>query len=110
MPVEEVSREMPVALAQQEDADALRAQMYRFLARLLAAPPDKALLKTIAGLQGDETDLGKAMLSLGKLAAKTNSVGASLSSGLLDAGARRRLVTSNAGFDESQLLRRRSLH
>ena len=70
MPVEEATREMSITLASE---DALRAQMYRFLARLLAAPPDKALLKTIAGLQGDETDLGKAMLSLGKLAAKINT-------------------------------------
>ena len=70
MLVEEATREMSDSLASE---DALRAQMYRFLARLLAAPPDKALLKTIAGLEGDETDLGKAMLSLGKLAAKINT-------------------------------------
>jgi len=70
MPIEEATREMSITLASE---DALRAQMYRFLARLLAAPPDTALLKTIAGLQGDETDLGKAMLSLGKLAAKINT-------------------------------------
>lgn len=69
MPVEEATREMPDALAQE---DALRAQMYRFLARLLAAPPDKALLETISKMEGDDSDLGKAMLSFGKLAAKTD--------------------------------------
>jgi TorA maturation chaperone TorD len=52
--------------------DVLRAQMYRFLARLLAAPPDAALLKTVAGMEGDETDLGKAMLSFAKMASKSN--------------------------------------
>jgi TorA maturation chaperone TorD len=46
--------------------------MYRFLARLLAAPPDAALLKTVAGMEGDETDLGKAMLSFAKMASKSN--------------------------------------
>jgi TorA maturation chaperone TorD len=58
------------ALAQE---DALRAQMYRFLARLLAAPPDKALLETISKMDGDQSDLGKAMLSLGRVASKTGA-------------------------------------
>ena len=69
MPVEEATREMTDALAPE---DVLRAQMYRFLARLLAAPPDEALLKSVAGMDGDETDLGKAMLSFAKLASKSN--------------------------------------
>ena len=50
--------------------DALRAQMYRFLARLLAAPPDEALLESVSKMEGDETGLGKAMLSLAKVASK----------------------------------------
>jgi TorA maturation chaperone TorD len=69
MPVEEATREMSVSPAKE---DALRAQMYRFLARLLASAPDKALLKATADMKGDETALGKAMLSFGKLAAKTD--------------------------------------
>ncbi len=69
MPVEEAMREMSdVSTLASEDA--LRAQMYRFLARLLAAPPDEALLKSVAGMEGDETDLGKAMLSFARMAAK----------------------------------------
>ena len=68
MPVEEATREMTDTLARE---DVLRAQMYRFLARLLAASPDESLLKTVAGMDGDETDLGKAMLSLSRLASKT---------------------------------------
>ena len=67
MPVDEATREMSDTLAQE---DALRAQMYRFLARLLAAPPDDALLKNISEMQGDDTDLGKSMQAFGKLAAK----------------------------------------
>ncbi len=69
MPVDEAAREVAHTLAQE---DALRAQMYRFLARLLAAPPDQALLKNISEMKGDETDLGKSMESFGKLAAKTD--------------------------------------
>lgn len=67
MPVKEAMREVSDALAQE---DALRAQMYRFLARLLAAPPDEALLKSVSEIEGDDTDLGKAMLSFGKVASK----------------------------------------
>lgn len=70
MPVEKATREVYDALAQE---DALRAQMYSFLARLLAAPPDKALLETISKMDGDGSDLGKAMLSLGRVAAKTGA-------------------------------------
>lgn len=70
MPVEEATREVSESLAQE---DALRAQMYRFLARLLAAPPNQALLDTISEMEGDETDLGKAMLSFSKLASKASA-------------------------------------
>lgn len=70
MPVDEATREVSDTLAQE---DALRAQMYRFLARLLAAPPDQALLKNISEMSGDETDLGKSIESFAKLAAKTDA-------------------------------------
>jgi TorA maturation chaperone TorD len=69
MPVEEATREMSdVDTLASEDA--LRAQMYRFLARLLSAPPDEALLKSLSEMQGDDTGLGKAMLSFSKVASK----------------------------------------
>lgn len=71
MPVDEATREMSTSLAQE---DALRAQMYRFLARLLAAPPDQSLLKNISQMSGDDTDLGKSIQSFGTLAAKTDPV------------------------------------
>jgi len=70
MPVEEATREMSDALAQE---DVLRAQMYHFLARLLASPPDQALLKNVSEMSGDDTDLGKSIESFGKLAAKTDA-------------------------------------
>ena len=69
MPVEEATREMSDSLASE---DALRAQMYRFLARLLAAPPDESLLKSVSGIEGDDTDLGKALRSFSKIAAKSD--------------------------------------
>lgn len=73
MPVEEATRAMADTQAQElASEDVLRAQMYRFLARLLAAPPDDAMLKSVAGMEGDETNLGKAMLSLATLASKTD--------------------------------------
>jgi TorA maturation chaperone TorD len=50
--------------------DALRAQLYRLLARLLAAPPDRTLLDLAAGLEGDETPLGLAMGALAREAAR----------------------------------------
>jgi len=44
--------------------DALRAQLYRLLSRLLAAPPDRALLGLVAGMEGDETSLGRGLATL----------------------------------------------
>ena len=49
MPEQQASQEMTRSLVEE---DALRAQMYAFLARLLAAPPDKALLETISKMGG----------------------------------------------------------
>jgi len=69
MPVEEATRVMSdVGTLASEDA--LRAQMYCFLARLLSAPADEALLKSVSEMEGDETALGKAMLSFARMASK----------------------------------------
>jgi len=51
--------------------DELRASQYRLLARFLAKPPDADLLRLIAGFSGDDTDLGKALALLAKLARST---------------------------------------
>ena len=73
MPVEEATRVMSdVDTLASEDA--LRAQMYRFLARLLSAPADGALLKSVSEMEGDETGLGKAMLSFAKMAQKVDLI------------------------------------
>lgn len=50
--------------------------MYRFLARLLAAPPDAATLETVSRLKGDDTDLGKALSTAAVLAGKTSAADA----------------------------------
>jgi TorA maturation chaperone TorD len=55
------------------EEDMLRAQMYRFLARLLSAPPDSATLKAVSRLKGDDTDLGKALSTSALLAGKTSA-------------------------------------
>ncbi len=59
------------------EEDALRAQFYRFLARLLAAPPDEGLLRLAAGIAGDDSDLGRGLSTLARVAAKTTAPAAS---------------------------------
>jgi len=54
------------------DEDALRADLYDFLAALLSHPPDKALMARAAGLSGDDTDLGRAIGALARLASALN--------------------------------------
>jgi TorA maturation chaperone TorD len=51
-----------------EDFDQARSEQYRFVARLLAAPPDDATLRQIAQLQGDDSALGKAFDNLARAA------------------------------------------
>ena len=41
------------------EEDHLRAQWYGLLARLLSAPPDRDLLETVCGLEGDDSELGR---------------------------------------------------
>jgi TorA maturation chaperone TorD len=57
-----------VRTASAVDEDALRAHPYKLLARLLAAPPEAALLRLAAGLEGDTTPLGRALGLLGRTA------------------------------------------
>jgi TorA maturation chaperone TorD len=53
-----------VMAATDDPEEALRAQLYRLLARFLAAPPDQSLLDLAAGLEGDETALGRGITAL----------------------------------------------
>jgi TorA maturation chaperone TorD len=53
------------------DEDRLRAHFYDFLGLLLSAPPDKTVLAQTAALSGDETDLGRAIAALARVAKVT---------------------------------------
>ncbi|WP_347313448.1 TorD/DmsD family molecular chaperone [Defluviimonas sp. SAOS-178_SWC] len=50
------------------EEDRLRADLYDFLAALLAAPPDLRLLRKCATLTGDDSALGRGIGTLAKLA------------------------------------------
>ena len=65
----------PAAPAASEE-DGLRADLYDLLAALLARPPDAALLETCGGLSGDDTELGRAVGALARVAAATGPAGA----------------------------------
>ena len=54
------------------EEDQLRADLYDFLSALLAQPANKALLDKTAKLSGDETDLGRAIGTLAKLAVQSS--------------------------------------
>ncbi len=57
--------------------DELRASQYRLLARFLAKAPDAALLRLASNFTGDDTDLGKALALLARLAQNTSETKAS---------------------------------
>lgn len=48
--------------------DRLRADFYNFLGLLLAGPPDQLVLDQCAGLSGDDTELGKAIGAMSRVA------------------------------------------
>ncbi|EBA13955.1 TorD/DmsD family molecular chaperone [Roseobacter sp. CCS2] len=48
--------------------DRQRADLYNFLGVILSSPPDEIMLAQVAGLSGDDTDLGQAITILAKLA------------------------------------------
>jgi TorA maturation chaperone TorD len=50
------------------EEDALRADLYDFLAALLARPPGRDLLDKTAALHGDASDLGQAIATLARVA------------------------------------------
>lgn len=56
--------------------DRLRADFYNFLGLLLAGPPDQMLLDQMAGLGGDETDLGQAIQAMARVAKVTKPAAA----------------------------------
>ena len=56
-----------------DDLDLQRSEQYRFLARILAAPPPARMLADIAALSGDDTPLGQAYSALARVAADTDA-------------------------------------
>ena len=54
------------------DAEALRADLYGLLAKLLASPPDAPTLKQIATLEGDASPMGEAVRALAAIARRTD--------------------------------------
>lgn len=52
--------------------DQLRADLYDYLAALLAGPPDTALLKKTVSLKGDDSDLGVGFKALSRVATAQN--------------------------------------
>ena len=57
--------------------DQLRADLYDYLAALLAGPPSKALLKKTIALKGDDSDLGAGFKALARVASAQNEKSAS---------------------------------
>jgi TorA maturation chaperone TorD len=53
------------------EEDVLRANLYRMLAHVLRAPPQKSDLELLAGMSGDRTRLGEAIGALAHIAART---------------------------------------
>lgn len=54
------------------EEDGLRADLYDFLGALLATPPSADLIKKSAALSGDDSDLGKAIGALSRVAGSVN--------------------------------------
>lgn len=53
------------------EEDALRAQCYALLARVLSAPPNDEVMALVAGLNGDDSELGQALSALAEVARHT---------------------------------------
>ncbi|WP_170769479.1 molecular chaperone [Ruegeria lacuscaerulensis] len=70
---------MTASEAQQMDVsaeDRLRADFYNFLGLLLAGPPDQMLLDQMVGLSGDDSDLGRAIQAMARVAKVTKPAAA----------------------------------
>lgn len=60
------------ARQQIDEAERLRANVYALLARFLARPPDAALLQEASGWQGDDSEFGRAVSRLARLAGESD--------------------------------------
>lgn len=55
------------------EEDRLRADWYGLLARLLGKEPEESFLRSLAELEGDDSEMGQAVATLGKTAAQLTS-------------------------------------
>ena len=55
-------------IAQATDEELLRAHFWGLLAALLAAPPSAEILQTLSAIDGDDTDMGRALAALAQAA------------------------------------------
>jgi len=69
MTSQEALMDQQTAAPQIAEEDRLRADLYDFLAALLARPADAALLARTAALTGDESEMGQAIGALARVAA-----------------------------------------
>lgn len=60
------------SMDQIDEADQLRVNVYRLLARLLRAPPDQSLLAILAQMTGDDSELGQAITDLVNASSEMN--------------------------------------
>ncbi|SMX44327.1 TorD/DmsD family molecular chaperone [Actibacterium lipolyticum] len=60
--------QMPATDQNIPEEDQLRADLYGFLSALLASPPDRALLGRTVKLAGDDSDMGRAITALSRVA------------------------------------------
>ncbi|MSO93182.1 MAG: molecular chaperone TorD [Rhodospirillales bacterium] len=58
------------------EEDMLRARFYGLLARVLAAPMSAETLTFVRGLQGDDTEMGRALATFASLAQRATKTGA----------------------------------
>lgn len=68
----------PATTGDELEIEALRAATYRLLARFLAAPADQAALAVAAGLGGPDSEFGRALDVLGRVARATSPEEAAL--------------------------------
>jgi TorA maturation chaperone TorD len=92
-----------------DEVDALRAQQYRFLARLLGDAPDSGALAALAGIEGDRTEFGQALATLAKVAAATAPAEASREFDELFVGVGRGELVPYASFYRTGFLNGRPL-
>lgn len=59
------------AVGRIDEVDRLRADLYRLLAGLLCAPAETAMLAVLAGLTGDDSEMGQAVGDLAAAAGRT---------------------------------------